>query len=646
MAKKRNVVNKAADIICQWCKEPVSSYGMMNHIRWKHRDTTVDEYVAQFGEFRNPKRENLPDSIMVKCGMPNCGKTMPIKGIATHLRDKHDLTPDQYVNLGYVEYRPEKIKTLKLLESAGDSHQCLICKRNCSCEKTLTDHIINDHKIPKVDYVLEYILHGIRPICKCGCGQPTKILPNAPFFRTVIAGHGLSGELNGMYGVFHSKATSEKMRKKAIARLDKPVKSSNTKPELEFKDFLHKNNIKYKFQEPTEYGIIDFYLIDYDLYVEIDGKYWHPTTFEKLNLRLLSSLTGQNQRKGMDNLCRIRCDDISKIQTIDDLYKFNFIYDTHVGYEQKIIHKSYFEKLSLTEKKKAVYIIWRFLNAYQPNFPEIETYEEIEEITQKIQQYDFSKLIDGDVFNNNSSNLGVSYLKSKFISFWKSAYKGNLSPTEAWCNDKIMRRIIAYRVGLNESGEVFDLSLRQLVRGISAMRHTVSFFKPVLAAAIYKKFLLNQNDPIVFDPCCGFGGRMLGFKSIYPDGKYIGCEPNLETYNELVELSKNFTNVQLFNCKLEDFDVSLLTDTNLTFTSIPYYDAETYSNPTTYSNFDEWVSLFITKLKMLPNLVVNVPTNLRYLFPENCKEYLVSSSTSHFNKTANTKTEFLIHYEL
>jgi hypothetical protein len=148
-----------------------------------------------------------------------------------------------------------------------------------------------------------------------------------------------------------------------------------------------------------------------------------------------------------------------------------------------------------------------------------------------------------------------------------------------------MRRIIKYRIGINDSGEVFDFTYHQLIKGLSAARYTISFFKPVLAAAIYKEFIGDNNTPVVIDPCAGFGGRLLGFKSIYPNGKYIGIEPNKETYDELVKLSENFSNIELHNCEIEDYTGSKNCD--LTFTSIPYFDLEDYSNDIYYSSFNE-----------------------------------------------------------
>jgi hypothetical protein len=155
-----------------------------------------------------------------------------------------------------------------------------------------------------------------------------------------------------------------------------------------------------------------------------------------------------------------------------------------------------------------------------------------------------------------------------------------------------MLKVIKYRIGINSSNEIFDFSIKELINGLSARRHTVSFFKPLLAASIYKFKLGNMENPIVIDPCAGFGGRLLAFKALYPNGTYIGIEPNIETFNELSELKNMFIEgginadtIKLYNCTLEEYSGTKQAD--LTFTSIPYYDLEIYSNSVEYKDFED-----------------------------------------------------------
>jgi hypothetical protein len=209
-----------------------------------------------------------------------------------------------------------------------------------------------------------------------------------------------------------------------------------------------------------------------------------------------------------------------------------------------------------------------------------------------------------------------------------------------------MNDIIKYRIGINNSNEVFDFSAHQLLRGISANRYTISVFKPSLAAAIYKHFLNDVVvDPVVLDPCAGFGARMLGFYSTYPNGTYIGIEPNLQTYSELVKLNTLLgKNSILINDLFENIDISQF-KFDLAFTSIPYWDTEIYSDNHVkhYKDFEDWKCKFLNSILSTPKLVVNIPKELRNeVNTENVVEYKLIHNTSHFNKNLTQKFEYIL----
>jgi hypothetical protein len=394
----------------------------------------------------------------------------------------------------------------------------------------------------------------------------------------------------------------------------------------------------------------------YDKFIiEVDGNIYHPKHLNSMTIIQLNSVQNDFKKTKLLNtssyeLLRIESTFVKKSSnlTFEDVWINSFEQDFSFNYYTKFVAKEYLMRYLQDHGQDGLSkysdVFLKFIRTFQPEFPTIESRETLDDVVRQIQKYKFQKVSE-NTFNNNTSVVGVSYLKSKFNSYWKSSYKNRISPVEAWSSDDYMKRIIKYRIGLNTSGEVFDFSLHQLIRGISALRISVSFFKPILAAQIYKHFLGDVLEPVVFDPCCGFGGRLLGFKSVYPDGIYIGCEPNYETYIELVELSKNFTNVYLYNCKIEDFDIDTLpSNLNLTFTSIPYYDIETYSQICEYPNFDDWKNTFIGKLLDIPKLIVNIPMSLEEHFPTSENRYSLRSNTSHFNQTEQYKDELLLTF--
>jgi len=389
---------------------------------------------------------------------------------------------------------------------------------------------------------------------------------------------------------------------------------------------------------------VDFYLPEENRYIEIDGEYWHPLNKENLNFQLISGFISEKKKEKINGLYRIRENDIGKIKSLNDLDLFSIQPNMNIEYYQKIISKSYFENyIKLHGKEKLESYVWlllKFIKTFQPNFPDIPTTESLDNIRDIINKNKISFNENTKVFSNVTSNIGISYLKSIFKSYWKSRYIQNVSPVEAWNDENIMKDIIKYRIGINNTNEIFDFSLHQLVRGISARRCCISFFKPQVAANIYRYFLSDKINPIVIDPCAGFGGRLLGFKCVYPNGKYIGIEPTIETYNELKKLSENFTNVELYNCKLEDYKGSK--DCDLTFTSIPYYNVEIYSNGYNMTE-NEWKNMVNILTNNYKNVLINISQKSYDIHPFNYTEkYYLESNTSHFDKINNKKLELIL----
>lgn len=292
---------------------------------------------------------------------------------------------------------------------------------------------------------------------------------------------------------------------------------------------------------------------------------------------------------------------------IKELNKLNI--NVKVNYKTVLISKEYLtvvlEKMGKEYVEEYLDDVINLILKISPTLPKIDSEESLDKLKSYI--LNLSPLNeDGNIVNNRVNSYGNMLLKSRFNSYWESSYRGSKSPVNLWGDRNSLKTVLKYRLGLNNSGEVFDISLYQMIKGISATRISVSFFKPLLAAYIYKKYLGEKETPTVFDPCCGFGGRLLGFKSAYPNGTYIGCEPNIDTYNELMKITQefSFTNVILYNCKFEDLVIDFNYD--FAFTSIPYFNLEEYSNVAEYRDFEHWNNTFIKGVLSLKNALINL----------------------------------------
>jgi len=186
-------------------------------------------------------------------------------------------------------------------------------------------------------------------------------------------------------------------------------------------------------------------------------------------------------------------------------------------------------------------------------------------------------------------------LKSLFRSFWHT----QSGAVESFNNDDILDRILTYRLGLGKSrdytytlrdgssitaNEHFDVSLQSIRHGFVVNRLVPSWFKCSLATGIWKMLVGRVPAPVVYDPSCGFGARILSFAASFPDGTYIGCEPASMTRSDLGSLSTRiqdewsgeFKSILLAQGSEHELSHIESGSVDAVFTSPPYFDREKY----------------------------------------------------------------------
>ena len=174
------------------------------------------------------------------------------------------------------------------------------------------------------------------------------------------------------------------------------------------------------------------------------------------------------------------------------------------------------------------------------------------------------------------SRVGLKNLRAHFGAFWRAAS----GPAVSAGDRDVVTPIIAYRLGLNKLGEVYNFTPKTLRRGFFSARKVVSMFKPVTAGAIWARWMPEGLPPVVWDPSAGFGARMLGFLSVFPEGTYIANEPAWQTSAEALTLAP------LLCGEAAARQVVLLPrgseiegpsqPVSMVFTSPPYFDKERY----------------------------------------------------------------------
>jgi hypothetical protein len=184
--------------------------------------------------------------------------------------------------------------------------------------------------------------------------------------------------------------------------------------------------------------------------------------------------------------------------------------------------------------------------------------------------------------------------------FFDIQTRNGKSFVDVWNDPVLMDKVRLW--GLEKMSALYLSWIRRAVYMASGM-HNPSFFRPHLA----KQIILSTNkvQGTLFDPCAGWGGRMLG--TVAAGWKYIACEPNTTTYNHLMEIIKfldidNF--VTLYNIPYEDLDLNSIGTVDIVLTSPPYFDLELYESNNSqsylkYSTYSDWLDNWY--LQMIEN---------------------------------------------
>ncbi len=150
-------------------------------------------------------------------------------------------------------------------------------------------------------------------------------------------------------------------------------------------------------------------------------------------------------------------------------------------------------------------------------------------------------------------------------------------------------------------------------------------FPPVVAKHLYLRFtqhIEDQDNVVIYDPCSGWGGRILGAMACCNERQvhYVGTDPNTDHWMSSLEITKYAYLADYFNgnvrgrykntyelfqsgsediCDNPEFQ-KYKGKLDLVFTSPPYFAAEGYSDDETqsynrYRTYEEWRDLYLKK---------------------------------------------------
>ncbi len=225
--------------------------------------------------------------------------------------------------------------------------------------------------------------------------------------------------------------------------------------------------------------------------------------------------------------------------------------------------------------------------------------------------------------NNKNSTAGLKLISYFHPSIWRCNRFGYKSPVDAWEDPEVMYKVIENRLKYLKTD---TLSIYNIRAGLSISKKApkVSVFKPATAKYLIEKYLNNYNE--IFDPCCGFSGRMLGTAAL--GKKYIGQDINSITIEESKKL-RDYLGIKA-DLKVADslYDIG---NYECLFTCPPYGKKENWHQDIEELSADEWIDACLRNYKCKAYLfVVDKTTKYKDNIVETFinKSYL-NNSTEH-----------------
>lgn len=356
------------------------------------------------------------------------------------------------------------------------------------------------------------------------------------------------------YGGIQPSCDPQVMDKNYETRKQKGT-SKSSKEEKQILSELRKrcSSVDSPYKEPRYPFQCDFYIKDDDLFIEYNG-YWHHNGhfYNEENIEDQKKLEIWKKKKGISK--RNQYDIAIKVWTESDPLKHRTAVENRLNY------------LVLWNKKDAD----RFLkDDLEFCYTQEACLEELRLIKEKPAFYE-----DGGSFNR----IVISYQKH-FYEKEKQLWKESLGLRTRLLNNRLK---YMERKGV----EISNITDQELLRGFKTSRiyFGFSFHSPFWI----KKFIEDFNIQSIYDPCGGWGHRMLGSGSIpyiYNDLDPRSCE----SVKKMVE-DFDIKNKKVYNSNCTNFTPT--EDYECVFTCPPYYNIEVYNNVPFKETYEEWLNGF------------------------------------------------------
>lgn len=228
-----------------------------------------------------------------------------------------------------------------------------------------------------------------------------------------------------------------------------------------------------------------------------------------------------------------------------------------------------------------------------------------DEIFKKYSKEELIKDCNNYLYNNGSLQKVLNHFFKECIFNCKSnRYK--YTPMELLNNDELMQWVLEYiktKPNFYNGSEITNVE--SFLRNGTRYARKVTNFNIKLVTEIYNRYNTENKKLNILDTSCGFGSRMSA--AILNGHNYFGFDPNKELQEKLFECAKfyydnGFINSEqkcdLYSIGSENFISELENTIDISFTSPPYFNLETYSNDLNastenYNNYQAWLKYFV-----------------------------------------------------
>lgn len=187
---------------------------------------------------------------------------------------------------------------------------------------------------------------------------------------------------------------------------------------------------------------------------------------------------------------------------------------------------------------------------------------------------DWKRLCETTTYKTGSQfKPGMKLCQHFFPNFFEISNIKLNSFEKCWQNEELMNKVREW--GLKSMSKLWMSWIRRAVYLAGGLPNS-SFYRPHFAKQIIETYKPNFEGNL-FDPCAGWGGRMLG--TVAAGWNYTACEPNKDTYNNLQKLIAFLDiddRVEIYNMPVEEHKYK--DEADIVLTSPPYFNLEVYDS--------------------------------------------------------------------